>query len=114
MIELPKPLLQRRFLAAGESLRGLTVRLVDANDYDSPLAIDSLVRNKFLKPIGKRERVDCPRHPETYEVLTALTLLNATELYSATAHRFACIFTPPDFKVDTVTLPGGETVPMLG
>jgi hypothetical protein len=63
--------------------------------------------------LSRRDTVTRPTHPETYEVLSALTRVEADQLYAACAHRFAATLTPPTLPAHSFTLPSGKMVLFL-
>ena len=106
----PRPvLLHRPPLQSGESLPFFLARLADENHYHSPTMVIQLCRER----LSRRDMITRPTHPETYQVLAALTRVATDQLYAACAHRFAPTMTPPTQSTQTLTLPAGKVVLFL-
>lgn len=103
------PLLHRPPLQPGESLPFFLVRLAHENCYHSPTMVSQLCRER----LSRRDMVTRPTHPETYQVLSALTRVAADQLYAACAHCFAATLTPPTHPSQSLTLPSGKMVLFL-
>src|SRR3989304_5923586 len=88
----PERPLRRRDLRPGESLPSFLARLAKLNHYDPPSILDGLC----LGYRKAREQAQRPVSIETFERLALLTGVDPTALYTATAHRFAPVLTPPD------------------
>lgn len=106
MNSLQPPLLHRPPLQPGESLPFFLGRLAHENGYHSPTLVIQLCRER----LSRRDMVTRPTHPETYQVLSALTRVAADQLYAACVHRFAPTLTPPTQPAQTLTLPSGQMV----
>ena len=102
-------LLHRPPLQSGESLPFFLARLADENHYHSPTMVIQLCRER----LSRRDMITRPTHPETYQVLAALTRVATDQLYAACAHRFAPTMTPPTQSAQTLTLPAGKVVLFL-
>lgn len=103
---ITKPLLNRRPLLPNESLPSLLARLQEANYYRDDSAIETLCQYYMTE----ENNVFYPRSAETFGILATLTYLPAIELYRATFHRYAAMFTLPSADKETITLPFGEEV----
>jgi hypothetical protein len=58
-------------------------------------------------------QVEHPTRPDLFQHLADLTQLTPVQLYRATRHVFAPILTPPGTEPEWLTLPEGETMPLL-
>lgn len=103
------PLLHRPPLQPGESLPFFLIRLAYENSYHVPTMVIQLCRER----LSRRDTVTRPTHPETYQLLSALTRVEADHLYGACVHFFAAVLTPPTHPPQSLTLPSGKVVLFL-
>jgi hypothetical protein len=103
------PFLCRSALRPGESLPSLLVRLAALNAYQSSRMVLSIGQERLTQ----KDDLARPMHAETYQVLQQLTKLTPSALYQATPHFFARAMTLPGDDTATVSLPDGETAPLL-
>ena len=91
----PSPsLLRRTQFLPGESLTSLLERLTQLNYYPSSRILRSICRQR-LEPPANQDDLAHPKWVETYLRLADLTHISPEELYAASDHRFAPIFTLP-------------------
>lgn len=109
MIHSSLPLLCRTDLRDNESLPSLLLRLSKENSYQSPTMIDRLCRER----LSYRDYVTRPTRSQTYQVLADLVRIDVEELYASSVHRLAATVTPPPLKPQSITLPSGQTVPVM-
>jgi hypothetical protein len=103
------PLLCRSGLRPGESLQSLLVRLSEENHYPSTRTVAQICQERLTQP----DRIDRPRHAQTYTQLSALVGIPADRLYNSTVHVFARTITPPDSVFEKTRLSTAEIVPLL-
>lgn len=106
-------LLARTPIQPGESLRSLLMRLSRLNDYDVPDTLFQILQEGESKQQVLKERIALPHHIEMYQRLEALTGKGIPDLYTASAHRFATILTPPDISIDLLGISESISLPML-
>jgi hypothetical protein len=94
LIMLSMPLLRRTQLLPGESLPSLLERLAQRNYYPSSRILSTICRQQ-LEPPAIQDNLANPQWVETYLRLAELTCISPEELYDASNHRFASIFTLP-------------------
>jgi hypothetical protein len=76
------PLLCRSSLRPGESLQSLLVRLSEKNHYPSTRTVAQICQERLTQP----DRIDRPRHAQTYTQLSALVGIPADRLYNRRYH----------------------------
>src|SRR5712692_1418517 len=107
-------LLARTPILTGESLASLLIRLTNLNYYEDPIFLQELVLlDKIDHPRHRKDKLEFPSFPETYQGLSALSQINAFTLYSATLHRFTHILTSPPETIQSFQLPDHTSVPFL-
>lgn len=83
-----RPLLCRGPLLPDESLPSYLARLATSNRYEPPSILTKLC-DQYLAALGLRDRLDRPKHPQTLEMLAALTCQPPRDLALASVHRFS-------------------------
>jgi len=106
-----RPFLRRVSLLPGESLPSLLARLTTANFCDPPHLLTKFCTQR-LTDQGIYDQLDCPTHPETFELLASLTGLSPDQLARATLHYFAPLMNLRDLHCAMV-LPDGQTLELI-
>lgn len=110
---LPSALLRRRPLLPGESLSSLLMRLAKANNYDAPYILIGLALAKGAGQGYARDISANVSQLATFERLEALTRIDRGDLYASTPHRFASLITPPEILIESLSISGNVSVPLL-
>lgn len=106
-------LIARTPILTGESLASLLIRLTKLNYDESPNVLQDLVLDTIDHAKHRKDNLEFPSFPETYQSLSALVQLDSFTLYSATPHRFAHILTSPPDIIQSFLLPDHTSVPFL-
>ncbi len=105
------PLICHPPLLSGESLPSLLARLAKLNDYEPRSLLSTIIRESAN--LGNIKRFGHPLQASLFETIAALTNIEISELYKASAHCFACILTPPESEIERLELSDGLSVPFL-
>jgi len=108
MVRATRPLLCRSPLHPGESLASFLIRLATRNHYQP-----STILERLCLAGSSDIKASYPAQAVTFQRWADLTLIEPTQLYQATIHRFAPVLTPPGEGWPTVTLSETQTKPLL-
>ncbi len=106
-------LLKRTAIQPGESLQSFLARLSLLNDYDTPDTLSQILREGGGKQGILKDRASLPRQAEMYQRLEAMAGLSVSDLYAASAHRFANVLAPPDNSIRSLEISHGSSFPLL-
>lgn len=98
-------------LLAGESLASFLIRVSNSNFYPEPNILTDLVLSDDAERLEDNLRI--PESADTFDCLSALTLVNPHNLCLASAHTFADILTPPNYPIKILRLSDNTPVHLL-
>ncbi len=98
-------------LLTGESLASFLIRVSDANFYQGQNTLADLVLSVDAE--DPEDNLRYPRSADTFDYLSALTQVSERDLYSATAHTFADVLTPPEYPIEILRLSDNTPVHLL-
>lgn len=94
-----------------EALLSYLVRLSAANSYD-PVDLKLMI-GTIKTAFQPNESPLFPIHQQSIRELQILTHCNEEALYASLEHRWAVLFTPPQYSLQILLLPSGKSMPRL-